>query len=111
ATAWIGLLVFAFGIARALAAPPTVIDDRALADASDGRNWAAYGRTYSEAHYSPLTDIDTKTVGRLGLAWSLDREPQNVLSTPLAVDGVIYLAVGYSIAHAVDAQTGELLWR
>ena len=110
-TAWIGLLVFAFGIARALAAPPTVIDDRALADASDGRNWAAYGRTYSEAHYSPLTDIDTKTVGRLGLAWSLDLEPQNVLSTPLAVDGVIYLAVSYSIVHAVDAQTGELLWR
>ena len=79
--------------------------------ARDGRNWAAYGRTFSETHYSPLTEINAATVGRLGLAWSLDLEPQNVLSTPLAVDGVIYFAVGYSIVHAVDARTGRLLWR
>jgi quinohemoprotein ethanol dehydrogenase len=89
----------------------TVIDDRALADESDGRNWAAYGRTYRETHYSPLTEINAGTIDRLGLAWSLDLEPQHVLSTPLAVDGVVYLAVGYSVVHAVDAQTGRLLWR
>ena len=92
-------------------AEPTVIDDRALADESDGRNWAAYGRTFRETHYSPLTEINAATINRLGLAWSLELEPQNVMSTPLAVDGIVYLAVGYSIVHAVDARTGRLLWR
>ena len=102
----------AVGCASWLAmAEPTVIDGRALADESDGRNWAGYGRTFSEKHYSPLTEINAATIGRLGLAWSLDLEPQHVLSTPLAVDGVIYLAVGYSVVHAVDARTGKLLWR
>jgi alcohol dehydrogenase (cytochrome c) len=91
--------------------PRTVIDDRALADERDGRNWAAYGRTYSETHYSPLDQVNADTIIRLGLAWTLDLEPQSVLSTPLAVDGVIYLAVGYSVVHAVDARTGKLLWR
>jgi quinohemoprotein ethanol dehydrogenase len=27
------------------------------------------------------------------------------------VDGVIYVASGYSFVHAVDAKTGKLLWR
>ena len=92
-------------------AEPTVVDNRALADDSDGRNWPAYGRTFRETHYSPLDEINGATVGRLGLAWSLDLEPQHVLSTPLAVDGVVYLAVGYSVVHAVDAVTGRLRWR
>jgi quinohemoprotein ethanol dehydrogenase len=30
---------------------------------------------------------------------------------PLAVDGVVYFTVGQSIVHAVDAQSGKLLWR
>ncbi len=92
-------------------AEPTVVDDRALADESDGRNWAAYGRTFDETHYSPLTEINASRSAALGLAWSLELEPQHMLSTPLAVDGVIYLAVGYSVVHAVDARTGKLLWR
>jgi quinohemoprotein ethanol dehydrogenase len=106
-----GVLGAPLHAAMVVAAPAPVIDDRALANEADGRNWAAYGRTYSETHYSPLAAIDTKSIKRLGLAFSLGLEPLNVLSTPLAVDGVIYLAVGYSIVHAVDARTGKLLWR
>jgi quinohemoprotein ethanol dehydrogenase len=88
-----------------------VIDNAALRNDSDGRNWAAYGRTFDETHYSPLTEINRETVGRLRLAWTLDLDVTNNLSTPLAVDGVIYVASGYSFVHAVDAKTGKLLWR
>ena len=102
--------ILALGMAVAPHAA-SVVDDRALADVADGSNWAAYGRTFDEAHFSPLLQINADNVARLGLSWSLDLEPQHVLSTPLAVDGVIYLAVGYSIVHAVDARTGRLLWR
>ncbi len=95
--------------ARAETAP---VDNAMLTDAADGANWPSYGRTLDETHYSPLTQIDRANVTRLGLAWSLDLDvTQRVDSQPLAADGVIYIAVGMSIVHAVDARTGAVLWR
>ena len=73
------------GIAAAVAAQPT---DRVLADERDGTNWASYGRTFSEQHYSPLAQINDRNVGRLGLAWSYDLADVNaVFTAPLAIDG------------------------
>lgn len=89
----------------------SVIDNAALGNEADGTNWAAYGRTFSESHFSPLSQINEKTIGRLGLAWSLDLDVSNSITAPLAIDGVIYLAAGYSIVQAVDAKTGRPLWR
>src|SRR5690349_24665121 len=94
-----------------VSAAATIVDNAALASGTDGHNWAAYGRTFDESHYSPLTEINRETVPRLNLAWTLDLDVTNNLSTPLAVEGVIYVASGYSIVHAVDAKTGTLLWR
>lgn len=88
------------------------IDNAALANEADGRNWASWGRNFSEQRFSPLQQINKQTVNRLGLAWSMDLEDVwNVSSQPLAVDGVLYFAVGYSVVHAVDAKTGTLLWK
>lgn len=79
---------------------------------SDGRNWAGYGRTFSEQRHSPLRQIDARNIRRLGLVWSLELEtPGNVATAPPEVDGVIYFGVGLSVIHAVDAITGKLLWR
>ena len=76
-----------------------------------GRDWAAYSGT-GEQHYSPLDQIDAGNVARLGLAWSLDLDDgPNAASAPLAVDGILYFATGYSVIHAVDARTGRRLWR
>ena len=87
------------------------VDDAALNNEQDGTNWAAFGRTFSEGHYSPLDQIDTQTVKRLALAWSLDLDVTNSITAPLAIDGVIYLGAGHGILHAVDAPSGKLLWR
>ena len=81
-----------------------------LSDNSDGKDWAAFGRTYGEQHYSPLDQINKDTVGRLGLSWYFDLGSLNSVTGPLAVDGVIYFAYAYSQVHAVDAKSGELLW-
>ena len=88
-----------------------VVDNKLLGDEQDGTNWAAYGRTFSESHFSPLKQIDSATVKRLGLVWSLDLDVTNSITAPLEVNGVIYLTAGYSVVHAVDAKTGKLLWR
>ena len=81
-----------------------------LSDRSAGQDWPGYGRTYGEQHYSPLTQIDTKTVSRLGLVWSFDLGQGNSTTGPVEVDGVIYVATGYSLVRALDARTGKLLW-
>ena len=85
--------------------------DRALADEADAHNWPAIGRAAGETHYSPLTEINRDTVGRLRLAWVLDLDVGNAQATPLAIDGIIYVGAGYSIVHAIDARTGKPLWR
>lgn len=80
-------------------------------DDADPRNWTSYGRVATESHFSPLTEINRDTVSRLRLAWTLDLDVTSANSTPLAVDGVLYVAAGYSIVSAVDGRTGKLLWR
>lgn len=90
---------------------PTDVDNATLANEKDGTNWATFGRTFDEGHYSPLSEINPDTVKRLGLAWSLDLDVTNSITAPLAIDGVIYLGAGHGIVHAVDAKTGKLLWR
>src|SRR5688572_25875714 len=107
--AYCAIVVGAFFTFSALAA--SNVDNEALNAEADGRNWPAYGRTFSETHYSPLAEVNKDTVGRLGLEWSLDLDVGNSLSTPLVVDGVIYVAAGYSFVHAIDVKTGKLKWR
>jgi len=41
----------------------------------------------------------------------MDLPLANTATQPIAVDGVLYFASGLSVVHAVDAQTGKLLWR
>jgi len=73
-----------------VAAVGTVVDDAALTDETDGRNWLAYGRTYSEKRFSPLDEINAGNVGDLGVEWYLDLPRTNALvGTPLVVDGVM----------------------
>jgi len=81
-----------------------------LKDGSAGANWPGFDRTYGEQHYSPLDQLDAKNVGRLGLAWSIDLEPGNPVSGPIAVDGILYTSTGYSIVRAIDVVTGKQLW-
>ncbi len=100
-----------FVVAASLASAGTIVNDDSLADESDGSNWLAYGRTYSEQRYSPLAMIDLNSVKRLGLEWSLELpDDRSLIGTPLAVDGVLYFTGSFSVTRAVDAKTGKLLW-
>lgn len=89
---------------RAAANPATLLDG------NKGDDWAAYGQSFGEQHYSPLAQIDTSSVTRLGLAWSYDLPAGNPLTGPLAIDGKLYTATGYSVVRAFDAANGKLLW-
>ncbi len=88
-----------------------VDDARLLAAAKDGANWLSYGRTYDEQRFSPLTQIDDKTVAGLGLEWSSDLDTaRGQEATPIVVDGVMYVSTAWSMVKAYDAATGKALW-
>jgi alcohol dehydrogenase (cytochrome c)/quinohemoprotein ethanol dehydrogenase len=84
---------------------------RLLAAADDGANWLSYGRTYDEQRFSPLTAINDKNVGKLGLQWSADMDTaRGQEATPIVVDGVLYVSTAWSMVKAFDAATGRPLW-
>jgi quinohemoprotein ethanol dehydrogenase len=97
--------------AVAFASQGATLGDSGLSAGRDGANWAGYGRTYEETHFSPLKQINAGSIKRLGLAWSLElANVHNGGTVPLEVDGVLYFTVDQSLVHAVDAYTGKLLW-
>jgi len=80
------------------------------ADSEPG-NWLTHGRTYDEQRYSPLTQINAGNVSNLGLAWYYDLDSsRGQESTPIIVDGVMYVSTAWSMVKALDAKTGTLKW-
>lgn len=93
---------------------PKKVDDAALRNSGKtGDEWLVNGLNYGETRYSPLKQIDTTNVGRLGLAWSYEIGPGGGTqeSTPLISNGVMYSVTNWSIVFAVDARTGKEKWR
>ena len=85
--------------------------DRLMAAENEPGQWMSTGRTYSEQHYSPLDSINRSNVSDLGLVWYADLNiPRGQESTPLMIDGVIYVTTAWSNVRAFDAQTGASLW-
>ncbi len=75
-------------------------------------NWLAHGRTYDEQRYSPLAKINADNVADLGLAWYFDIDTNRSMeATPLIADGVMYVTAAWSVVYALDAVTGDLLWK
>ncbi|PYS32573.1 MAG: PQQ-dependent dehydrogenase, methanol/ethanol family, partial [Acidobacteria bacterium] len=90
------------------------VDDLTLRNAGKaGEEWLTYGLTPGETRYSPLKQIDTSNVSRLGLAWLHDIGPGggNQEATPLFWNGNLYGITNWSVVFAVDARTGKEKWR
>jgi quinohemoprotein ethanol dehydrogenase len=83
----------------------------ALTACSADSDWPNYGRNSAEQRFSPIDDINTVTVGQLGLTASYDmRDGRGVEATPLEVDGTLYVTSAWSIVYALDAVTGKERW-
>src|ERR1700722_13994310 len=81
-------------------------------DALEG-DWLSYGRSLSETRFSPLRQIDTSNVKRLGLSWTyvLGAGGGNQEGTPLVWNNTLYGITNWSVVYALDARTGKELWR
>ncbi len=92
----------------------------AVADTNSARirncpdsDWCHYHRTVDKGwRHSPLAQINTNNVSGLRPAWIFQpgHERMGLHSTPLAVDGAVYLATNPSTVWKVDGATGDRLW-
>ena len=77
-----------------------------------GSEWRSHGRDAAEQRFSPLTQVDAANVSQLGLAWYTNlSERGGYQSTPLVIDGRMYVTTPWSKVYAFDARTGKLLWK
>ena len=75
-------------------------------------DWLTYSGSYSGQRHSMIDQINKKNVHTLRLIWSLDTGSQQGLEvTPLVNGRYMYLSVAPDALLAVDANTGELIWR
>lgn len=91
-----------------------------FADVTDARlnnaeatptEWLSYGFDREETRHSPLTGISRDNVADLGVAWTYDlATSRGVESTPIVIDGVMYVTSAWSVVYALDAKTGDELW-
>src|SRR5450631_3195346 len=72
------------------------------------QNWLSYSRTYNGQRYSPLTQITPANVGGLKPLWTYQIEQMDHFeTTPVAVDGVLYVTEPPDTVSALDARTGR----
>src|SRR2546422_225755 len=77
------------------------------------QNWCAYHRTVDTAwRHSPLTQVNTTNVKRLRPVWIFQPgDPRMGLhSTPLVIDGNMYVSTNPSTVWKLNATTGERIW-
>ncbi len=92
----------------------------ALAGTAAADEWAAYGRDPGGTRYSPLTQITPANVGRLKRVWVshtgdisqgwFGAIKSGLESTPLLLDGRLFLTSAFNRIIALNPATGRQLW-
>ena len=93
----------------ALLSGMTPVTDTMLRNPPPG-DWLQWLRTYDEQGFSPLSQINKKTVGSLRTAWTWSLPPGTSETTPIVHDGVLFVYGNQDRIQALDALTGDLLW-
>ena len=74
-------------------------------------NWLTYSRDYTGHRYSPLDQINTGNVGKLRIAWMRQVNELDTFETsPIVVDGTMFITEPPNVVAALDARTGRALW-
>ena len=79
---------------------------------AEPQNWLMYGGDYGSQRFSGLKEITPENVANLRVAWAYQLRGSGVMeSSPVIVDGIMYVTEPPSNVTAIDARTGKPLWR
>ena len=95
-----------FALVSSLSAQVTY--ERILKSESEPGNWLTYSGNYSAHRFSALTQINDQNVSNLKPLWAYQTNSlQKFETTPLVVDGVMYISEPPSNVTALDTRTGR----
>jgi quinoprotein glucose dehydrogenase len=85
-----------------------------------GDDWPYYGHDAGGMRYSPLTQINRENVATLNVAWTFHvgdisdgsggKKRSGLETTPILVDGTLYLTTAFNRVFALDPETGKQRW-
>jgi alcohol dehydrogenase (cytochrome c) len=99
---------------KAMGAKGPVTDADILNDAASTGDVLSWGMGTRGQRYSPLTQVNTNTVGNLVPAWSFSfggEKQRGQESQPVIANGKMFVTGSYSRMFALDAKTGNKLWQ
>jgi alcohol dehydrogenase (cytochrome c) len=90
-----------------------VVTEQDLVDGlKDPSRWLMYSGDYNGQRHSPLTQIAPDNVDRLTAQWTFQTGTLGSFqTTPIVVDGILYVTGFNNTAWAIDARTGRQIWR
>jgi quinohemoprotein ethanol dehydrogenase len=92
-------------------AGPAAVNAKRLIANNEPGSWLTTAGGYDEQRFSTLDQINDANVKALGLAWYADIDTERGQeSTPLIIDGAMYLTTAWSMVKAYDIKSGKLLW-
>ena len=110
-TAALCLVLGVIAIATPTAVNAQVTTERLVDAESEPGNWLMYSGQYHGQRFSALDQIDRDTVDRLRLRWVRQLPTLGqVQTTPIVIDGVMYLTTPDNEVYALDAETGQVYW-
>jgi alcohol dehydrogenase (cytochrome c) len=103
------LLVLLWTPARSAA--QNVSYERLVHAQDEPRNWLTYGGNFQSQRFSPLKQVNRQNVSSLKVAWIYQPTGRGIVETsPIVVDGIMYVTEPPSTVTALDARTGAKLW-
>src|SRR5437867_3838736 len=104
------LLLLTIAALAATAGGPVTFERLVKAESEAG-NWLMYSGNYYSHRYSRLDQITAANVQRLRPKWIFQMQTTHKVETsPLVVDGIMYLTRPPNDVVALDTETGRRLW-
>jgi len=78
---------------------------------AEPHNWLHYWGNYRGTHYSKLSQITAANATQIKSQWTHQFGGNTIQTTPIVVDGTMFVTGPLNNAAALDARTGRTLWR
>ncbi len=77
----------------------------------DANNFLHTNGNYAQTRYYPASQINTSNVKNLRPAWIFQTEVvESLETTPIVVNGIMYITTSFNHVYALNAATGEQIW-
>jgi len=77
----------------------------------DSKNFLHTNGNYDQTRFHPADQINAKNVKNLHVSWIFQTDVRESMETsPIVVNGVMYVTTSFDHVYALNAQTGEQIW-